>query len=648
MKKWKSVFGILLALIMISITPLDILAAGQPKYIKEVRLSYGETADEAKSWLIENEYTVLEHNLNDGTGKDYVYLGYRTTNNPEEAITDMAIMDMKGGYSYSEYEKSLEKYQEDIQDMLDSFVESIKEFARNYEQKNNTALVAYKMLNQFQEDDTGELLGDYLINYCDDLEALTKIFMQGNQRVILYIEQMVALGCTDNSEEGNWIAKFSNADPYDYYEPEEYDDLARAIYTGWDSLRDKLLEAEKFKEEIGTTEEDIQKYCDLYGEEQYVENLQSLSYYVVFDMYKYDDMSMVEFFKQDPEDLDISQLYPLAYSMTAGQAKCAKYIGLELMIEYAMSTDESLEKMQEAFDEQLDEDGVTDVCSVYAGVDRSLFEEGGVALTNEALRNASSTGDNSWIQGNIDKAAEIAMYAIAGASVAASAASFVAYAVSLHANIMAQWANVSGWYTLEQFVALKVGDVGLYFAGNPIFMQLGIACIGVLLIVTAVYIGLEVYNYYHPEYTEIPRVIVDQKVVDEENQYVIYYAVMEKDHSYGDLNAFQGKQWNALYTTKDKNAGAPITTDMLVKKGDSSTQDGYKAVHYFGASNAFNLNSHTYKDKVDGIYMQYKCDEASLTASAFSSTSAVLFFGTGLLLGGCIGAVAVRRKKWKN
>ena len=70
MKKWKSLFGILLALIMISITPLDILAAGQPKYIKEVRLSYGETADEAKSWLIENEYTVLEHNLNDGTGKD--------------------------------------------------------------------------------------------------------------------------------------------------------------------------------------------------------------------------------------------------------------------------------------------------------------------------------------------------------------------------------------------------------------------------------------------------------------------------------------------------------------------------------------------------------------------------------------------------
>ena len=54
MKKWKSVFGILLALIMISITPLDILAAGQPKYIKEVRLSYGETAYEAKSWLIEN------------------------------------------------------------------------------------------------------------------------------------------------------------------------------------------------------------------------------------------------------------------------------------------------------------------------------------------------------------------------------------------------------------------------------------------------------------------------------------------------------------------------------------------------------------------------------------------------------------------
>ncbi|MEE0881237.1 MAG: ATP-binding cassette domain-containing protein, partial [Turicibacter sp.] len=45
-------------------------------YVCGERVSYGETEEEAKSWLKQNGYTVLEQNLNEGTGKKCVYLGY--------------------------------------------------------------------------------------------------------------------------------------------------------------------------------------------------------------------------------------------------------------------------------------------------------------------------------------------------------------------------------------------------------------------------------------------------------------------------------------------------------------------------------------------------------------------------------------------
>ena len=91
--------------------------------------------------------------------------------------------------------------------------------------------------------------------------------------------------------------------------------------------------------------------------------------------------------------------------------------------------------------------------------------------------------------------------------------------------------------------------------------------------------------------------------VDKDGNYIYanYYATLDQDGRYADLNAWSGKQWNALYTSKDKNLGEPITVELLVRKGSGADQSDYFAVHYFGASNAFDLNTHCYKDKVSGF-----------------------------------------------
>ncbi len=658
MKKFRAAIAMLLAIVMAISSGVNAFAAG-PKYIEEVRLSYGDTAEEAKSWLIENGYTVLDHDLNDGTGKQYVYLGYRATNDKNKAITDMAIMDMKGGYSFGDYEKMLEEREAEIQATIHYFQATVKEFAANYKNGDNASVSAFGMLNRFYEDDSGLGLGEFLTTYVDDAGQLTKLFMQSNQSVMSFMFYLLALGCTDSSETGNWLYKFSQVDPYDYYDPVDYDETARSIFANWDELRDQLL---SYDETAQTVEEygGIEEYSKNVSLEELSSTTDSLTLHDVLDSFEYDGESMLEFFLRDPDEIDISELYPLASVMTVGQTECARYLGLGQLVKLAVSTEETVQNYEDAIGNITEATGATETYSVYTGIDRTLFE-GGVALTNDALRESASNADNSWISGNVDKDIELKVHIIAGSTLVGGcilAASFAkistvakasAFAVE-NAALGAEFASSIAWQ--NNFSAALTKSNALMKASSRLSTISGVLfglSIGVSLLLEAVLIGVELYNYYHPEYTEIPRILVDQKIVDEENEYVVYYAVMEKDHSFGDLNAFQGKQWNALYTTKDKNAGNPITTDMLVVKGDSATKDGYNAVHYFGASNAFNLNSHTYKDKVNGIYLYAKQDHnASLTASAFSTEMTVLYIGVGLILGlavGSLSAIAVIKRR---
>lgn len=58
------------------------------KYISDVAVAGG---NKAKEWLTNNDYNVIGKNLNEGTGGWGIYLGYKTTDNPTEAITGMFV-----------------------------------------------------------------------------------------------------------------------------------------------------------------------------------------------------------------------------------------------------------------------------------------------------------------------------------------------------------------------------------------------------------------------------------------------------------------------------------------------------------------------------------------------------------------------------
>ncbi|MBR5452237.1 MAG: hypothetical protein IKV36_04495, partial [Clostridia bacterium] len=116
-KFFKSFLCVILSLVMLSTITLNAFAtatSNKKEYIKDVKLVYAESLSEAKKNLPEG-YKLLDSDLNKGTGSDNkVYFIYSTTENPDEAVTDIKMMNMKGGYVLSDYEEQLRDVKENV------------------------------------------------------------------------------------------------------------------------------------------------------------------------------------------------------------------------------------------------------------------------------------------------------------------------------------------------------------------------------------------------------------------------------------------------------------------------------------------------------------------------------------------------------
>ena len=228
--------AILLSVLMIILLPVQKIAAADGQtdmlYISELRLGYGKNAEEAAKSLA--GYEILKNggkyaDLNEGSGKSTVVLmGYKTTTKREEAITDIAAMNMRGGYSFSEYEKLLEQYRDSqILPFIRRFMETVNEYRSNYNgtDKYNKAKAEYarELLNMYTDDDSGMGLGDvFLKTTAEELGldeynklsssekkkygCLSTILMQGKTTTVLMIEQILTMAC--DTSETTWLQRF--------------------------------------------------------------------------------------------------------------------------------------------------------------------------------------------------------------------------------------------------------------------------------------------------------------------------------------------------------------------------------------------------------------------------------------------------------
>ncbi|MCR5587059.1 MAG: hypothetical protein K6F77_05960 [Lachnospiraceae bacterium] len=180
---------------------------------------------------------------------------------------------------------------------------------------------------------------------------------------------------------------------------------------------------------------------------------------------------------------------------------------------------------------------------------------------------------------------------------------------------------------------------------------------------------ITLYKYYNRDHADIPKYMVDITYDNnKERSFVSYKSVHDTDGSEGDINGGGGKQWLAIYMTKDADAGDPIlapngiNTDFVLQYKNSKIPEGYSPLHMFGEPNvAQNLtfadgeSGWSYNDKKGGIYLFFKKDasavETSVTGTVIGTSNAVFAMVACLASGMIIGVLldmAYRRRREKK
>ena len=716
-KSFSAIIGVVLALTLCITTCTSAFAAtfNGKKYVKETILSYGNTAEEAKKWLTDNDYEIVDNNLNAGADdafstKRAVYLGYKTTDKADEAITDMKLMNMKGGYSVQDYQMLLSEQKTNIKLFFDDFKSAIMEYRANYKANQQRAVTAHDMLNMLYDDDTKQNLGDLLLNkvreeytdeqyetLSDDEKAqvadMTTILMQGNATAILAMEQFISMATGDESP---WANRYKDAKTYDEMIDElmdkddltveqavkelaaEYDDDAKKIATNFENYKSFIETYTNADITLDSTTEEIEAYEKANEDFSTSDWITAGTQYEVIKALENDGVSLYDLIfgnDFDVENDDRYMLYPLVSILSDGQRACLDYISTYQLVAIGINDDSAVKS---AFD-KVDVKSVDSLqnVSVYDGIDREIFGDD-VALTGEAYKLQNSTGQNpteTWVDSiSCTSLVLIASFAVSMAAsvycwyssssmtqlsnrLASKATSMIEKVNDLEssfveaknlgemekaAELEKSWKSLDSKY--ENLIANSNSADG--FARLFTYVGLATTCLTIVLMVVSLWSSFsDLEAFYNVEFTPIPSNMVNQSIDENDKKVYTYYKAVKCNRvqqkmvtdktklleDFGDLNGDVGKQWVALYTTKDKAAGNPITADFTVQIGNSDLPNDSTALSIFCESVAQNLTNkkagYTYADSKGGIYLFYGTDENAFAGSAISNGTYALITG---------------------
>ena len=526
MKKLTTIFvSVLLAVIMTVMPAVQVTAAsnnenGEQKYISELKIGVGKNASDAEKALEGYEilkddngnYVDLNQKAGGGTfskGERVVYLGYKTTSSRYNAVTDLAVMSMKGGFSTEDYDYLMEQtyMKKQIIPFVEGFLATIKEYRENYNSKNaankQRAQAIHAVLNKLTDDDCGGAgLGDLLLNETkyelgDDAynkladaeknkhaDILT-IIAQANGKSTLMLEKLLTRAADTN--ENTWLDRMQKI-TYDDLVDETgltpskakkeldklYFDDAEKLLEKWDEFRELLLDydhnvevaenvdlekANSVYEKINKLDESadnsevaeaIVDYAELQLENADMTNrTQAAAIYDLLEGIKYLDGTLLDLFLMSKDDIekDISVLYPIIASFSEGQRAGVEFLTIQEIFAVAITTSESYKDM--------DVNSI-DETSVYEGVDRAIYAKGGVGLTSDARRSDAVADMMSDSESGITKTT-LTLMAVTGVCAAASLVSFTTWGVTkLSATIMKNTADMFGKGISSKLIASRM------------------------------------------------------------------------------------------------------------------------------------------------------------------------------------------------
>ncbi len=435
----------------------DTYQAGEGRFVQDVIIAYGKTEEDAKNWLKANKWEPIKGNSDFNAGKASFFddnklqdqnvvavMGIRRTDKAEEAITDMAVMNMKGGYSFQDYENLLKEKKAEIKEFVNNFQVVIDEFRDNYNGKGSDfgkkrADLSFQILNQFYDgdpegryavSDTGLKLGDLLLDKTKqegnkkgaDLEQMV---LESSGPALLIVESLLVMG-SDTAKE-TWLKRASGltgdelTKNLEKYVPEakgqdiapsaakqflkqHYGDTARDLSKQWKQINELMLWYEEYNEknglwqEDGESDEDYDVRVDKFFEDLGKENQErqeeergryitaSVLYYHLYETEfrgKWGD-TMGDFFNPAEDSGfadDPDSFLPMAAALSSGQRAGLDFVSLQTLLLIGCGSEKGLKQMAPETKSLFAGDTEMDI---YAGVDRGAFRNG-VALTSAAL-----------------------------------------------------------------------------------------------------------------------------------------------------------------------------------------------------------------------------------------------------------------------
>ena len=742
LKGLKVLVALVLTLTFIALVPMNTVAAADNngKYVSEVYVAYGKNADAAKKALNDKDFTPIEGNLNEN-GDTYVMMGYKTTDDIRDSITDIAVMNMDGNFNTTEYTEVLRQRKTQVAELLTNFMATIREYRTNLKAGKAKAVAVHDLLNKYTDDDSGMKLGDLFnsetlqdkvgVNksITDEnkgkLPDLLTILMQGNSAYILTIENLLSLAADTN--DNTWVDRFAEKNYDDMLDeledsrPDlntpskraqfldtEYGDIATDLSSSVPTLRSEFLDYEATGISVtDATEADIKATFgdpDTADEEQKTEILKNIIDWedtgILYEALKnyeggnFDKGDLLDFFMEDVDEDDVERYYPMAAAFTEGQRGGMDFVSLKDMIRYSFLDYDSwkadIEKKAKFPDDFKS--------SIYTGINREMFKtDGSIAKTGAAAREeniSSSETTSAWEE---SKSTIYTMLFFTGFSGFMYGMAKIGEKVNedvlldylgdvLEPQSGARDFGIVNEGLQQSIVNRRIGPISAEYQ----FFSYGVTFFKFATIFLAVATaGYTIYTLAQKDEVKlkpIPKYFVDNYTSEDGESFQLNYQAVEcnraeyygADHkeqtgSSADLNADEGKQWLAIYVSKNSMAGKPVTPDFKIAETASAPGGMDGNIHTLGEKGAVNLSDAElmnysklysgYKSVKDNIFGESKAyvffklsniaktyDESAgnMTATAMNSGMIAIWSFGGLALGavlGIAGTILVKKRK---
>jgi hypothetical protein len=616
------------------------------KYISEVQVFSGDSLNEAVKKCESAGYIAVKKNINrseDGDDEDngIFIVGYKTTDDPDEGITDISLLQMNSGYQDYTYGDVAERAMEKLGNVPTELSYAVSEFADNYSSGSPAAIAAVKILNCYHVDELDNIkLGDYMVSGDCNIDFVKKILSRSNTSVVSAFCNALVGGVADYGDE-NWAARVSSSQVKDELADSDNDKkldiqykvLANELVDSLQTFAENFnAAAERYSASNGKLETVDSDETETEMSEETVEDMTTggevnssdgdayfLYAYDVMNQYNYDETTklgdyIVSLGNSSYDEIsNLRKIYPLVDSLTDGQVAAMRLCGVASSAIYLVNGSgliDEAEKQVKVIKDEIKSQLGTDSMSVWIGTDQTIYNQK-VAVTTEAYR-ANSAGqiyNTLTSPDDVDTFLSEAYSKINIASLVIGFAWGITYLATTAVNAFAFTAVFTGTLSMWATCCVGIGSgalgtiFGILGCAAIVLNYVALAAMVVILVALLVKYLWDLFTDDDSEsFTPIPSVIFDVA----NNRYVRYDAV-NQDRSPANINGDNARRWNALYTTKSQHAGNPIQSSEIddlitVQYNDNATPQGYEPVKCFGEVSAANLNANSKSDSC-AVYM---------------------------------------------